>query len=103
MADAAAARTHEVEKRVLLAVHVRLHEIERLAGGLALEPKLVAARGPENQLALRERLLHRKLVRVRDEDDLLRVGMLDRHGNNPGITRRRCGFARGGHLCTDLL
>ena len=46
VADAAAAGPDDVEERVLLAVDVGLEEVERLAGGLALEPELVAARGP---------------------------------------------------------
>ena len=103
MADATTAGTHDVEERVLLAVHVRLEKVERLAARLALEPELVAARRPEDELALREGLLHRELVRVRDEDDFLRVGILHRNRNDARIARSRTGRARIGNLLADFL
>ena len=56
MADAAAARAHDVEERILLAVDVRLQEVERLAARFSLEPQLVAAGGPQDELSLCEAL-----------------------------------------------
>ena len=103
VADAAAAGTHHVEKRVLLAVDVRLQEVERLAARLAFEPELVAARRPQHELAFRERFPHRELVRVGDEDDFLRIRVLHGHGNHARVARRRAGGAGGHNLTAHFL
>ena len=102
MADAATARTHHIQKRVLLAVHVGLDEVERLSARLALEPQLVAARGPKDELALLEGLLHRILVGVGDKDYLLCVDILDGYGYYTRVAIRRACGARIGNLLADL-
>ena len=102
MANVAAARTDKVNERILFAVHICLDEIERLSARLALEPQLVAARGPKDELALLEGLLHRILVGVGDKDYLLGVDILDGYGYNSRIAVRRACGARIGNLLADL-
>ena len=82
VANAPAAGTHHIKERILLAVDIRLEEVERLAAGLALEPELVAARGPEDEFLLRERFLHREFISVGDEDNLFRIRILHGYRNN---------------------
>ena len=102
VADAATARTHNVKERILLAVDIRLKKIKRLAARLTLEPELIAGGGPKDQLPLREALLHRELVGVRDKDNLLGVGVLDSYRNNPGIVLKGR-ETRIRYLLADLL
>ena len=77
VAGALGERPHEVEQRVLLAVHVGRLEREAAAGRGALLPGLAARGAVEDEAARAEGLAHRLFVRVGHEDDLARTGVLD--------------------------
>src|SRR5215472_10677588 len=90
VADAAAARAHAVEERVLLAVDAYLDEIEALARGLALLPQLVARSAPEDRRPPLDGGLQRLLIGVGDQDHLAGIDVLHRH--------RQDVRTRAGHL-----
>ena len=53
--------------------------LQRVAGGRALDPQLVARGAPERRDARLQRVLQRLLVRVGHDQHLLRIGVLHHH------------------------
>jgi hypothetical protein len=79
---ASVTRAHDVKQGILLAVHADIDEVEIIAACRTFDPKLVAARAPENGHTVLQRTFQRGTVRVGQSQNFARVGMLDRDRQN---------------------
>ena len=55
-------RAHQIEQRVLLAVHADFGDRQRIAGGLALHPKLIPRKTPERGDTVLPRIFQRSAL-----------------------------------------
>ena len=76
--------TNTVQKRILLAIHKCLHKLKATSGSRSLFPYFFSGRAVQDETTLRERAAHGRFVRVRNENDLVCIGMLDGNGNATG-------------------
>ena len=76
--------TNTVQKRILLAIHKCLHKLKATSGSRSLFPHFFSGRAVQDETTLRERAAHGRFVRVRNENDLVCIGMLDGNGNATG-------------------
>lgn len=77
-------RANAVQKRILLAIHKCLHKLKATSGGRSFFPHFFSGRAVQDKTTLRERAAHGRFVRVRNENDLVCIGMLDGNGNATG-------------------
>lgn len=86
VATTALARANEIEQAVLLAIHAHLDQVENIAGGRALDPKFIARRAPETGDLRFEGFLQRDCVGVSQNENFVRVGMLDDDRENGDLS-----------------
>ena len=91
VADAAPLWADKVQQRVLLAVDADLGDLVVVAGGLALDPELVAGGAPEGGDAGRHAVAEGTLVGVGHQDELAGVGVLDSDGDDVGAVAHGAG------------
>lgn len=77
-------RANAVQKRILFAIHKCLHKLKATSGGRSFFPHFFPGRAVQDETTLRERAAHGRFVRVRNENDLVCIGMLDGNGNTTG-------------------